>query len=211
MDLSGRARRLQVTAQPQRHALTSAADDLKTSPAWLAAQTTRDEWPERLPADRSAWLGWMLELPQPDLLELVAFCASTTVNALPSIGKAAEANELARAIDLDMGTDWWKPTLEGFLNHVSKAQIAEALRETGRDLARDGVERMKKTCGHRCVRVTARMGRIGDSTAATCGHRWTDGDHAGGALRDRGRAPRVVADSPLLLHHLALGATWPYL
>lgn len=134
---------LQITAQAQSHVLTSAADDLKTSPAWLAWQTARDGWIERLPRDRSAWFGWMLELPQADLLELLAFCASATVNAMPSNGAALEANALSQGVDLDMA-DWWKPTAEGFLTHVSRAQIVHALKEAGPDLARDGVEGMKK-------------------------------------------------------------------
>lgn len=40
--------------------------------------------------------------------------------------------------------EWWEPTAEGFLNHVSKAQIVQALKEAGPELAREGVERMKK-------------------------------------------------------------------
>jgi ParB family transcriptional regulator, chromosome partitioning protein len=95
---------LQVTAQAASHALTSAADDLKAAPAWLALQTSRDAWIERLPADRSAWFSCLLELPQAELLELVALCAALTVNALPSAGSAFEANALAGAVGLDMAT-----------------------------------------------------------------------------------------------------------
>jgi ParB family chromosome partitioning protein len=40
---------LQITAQTATHALTSAADDLKAAPAWLALQTACDAWLERLP------------------------------------------------------------------------------------------------------------------------------------------------------------------
>ena len=134
---------LQITAQAASHALTLAADDLKAVPAWLALQTARDGWIERLPADRSAWFSWFLELPQADLLELVALCAALTVNALPSAGSAFEANALAGAVGLDMA-DWWEPTAEGFLNHVSKAQIVAALKEAGPGLAVDGVEAVKK-------------------------------------------------------------------
>jgi ParB family chromosome partitioning protein len=135
---------LQITAQAAGHALTSAAaDDLKAAPAWLALQTARDAWIERLPADRTAWFSWFLELPQADLLELVALCAALTVNALPSAGSAFEANALAGAVGLDMA-DWWEPTAEGFLNHVSKAQIIAALKEAESGLATDGVEAMKK-------------------------------------------------------------------
>jgi len=40
--------------------------------------------------------------------------------------------------------DWWEPTAEGYLNHVPKAQIIEALKEAGADLAGGGVEATKK-------------------------------------------------------------------
>lgn len=145
---------LQITAQPAAHALTSAADDLKAAPAWLALQTTCDTWLERLPQQRSAWFAWLLELPQTDLLELIALCTAVTVNALPSTGAAFEAGALASAVGLDMA-DWWEPTAEGFLNHVSKAQIAQALREAGPDLAADGVETLKKD-----ALVTTALGRL---------------------------------------------------
>lgn len=134
---------LQITAQAATHALTSAADDLKAAPAWLAVQTARDTWIERLPADRSTWFSSFLELPQADLLEVVALCAALTVNALPSAGSAFEANALAGAVGLDMA-DWWEPTAEGFLSHVSKAQIVAALKEAGPGFAADGVEAIKK-------------------------------------------------------------------
>jgi ParB family transcriptional regulator, chromosome partitioning protein len=78
-----------------------------------------------------------------DLLELLVLCASLTVNVLPSAGAIAEANALADAVGLDMA-DWWEPTAEGYLNHVPKARIVEALNEAGPGLADDGVRDMKK-------------------------------------------------------------------
>jgi ParB family chromosome partitioning protein len=134
---------LQITAQASVHALTAAADDIKTAPAWLSFETVRDAWIERLPQDRSAWFAWLLELPQAELLDLLTVCAASTVNALPSADTAFEANALAVAVGLDMA-DWWTPTAEGFLNHVSKAQIVQALKEAAPGLTADGVESMKK-------------------------------------------------------------------
>ncbi len=134
---------LQISAQPSADALAAVADDLKAGPVWLALATTHDAWLERLPKDRAAWFGWLLELPQVELLELLALCAASTVNALPSAGTAYEANALAVAVVLDMA-DWWQPTVEGFLNHVSKAQIVQALKEAGPGLADDRVEGMRK-------------------------------------------------------------------
>jgi ParB family transcriptional regulator, chromosome partitioning protein len=134
---------LQITAQAASHALAQAADDLEAAPAWLALQSVRDVWIERLPADRSAWFACLFDLPQADLLDLVALCAALTVNALPSAGSAFEASALAVAVGLDMA-DWWQPTAEGFLNHVSKAQIVGALNEAGSALATDSLAAMKK-------------------------------------------------------------------
>jgi ParB family chromosome partitioning protein len=119
---------LQITAQSSVHALTAAADDLKAGPAWLALQTVRDAWIERLTEDRSAWFGWLLRPPQAELLELLALCAAMTVNTLPSTVAEAAAGALAAAVGLDMA-DWWEPTAKGFPNHVSKARIVQALAE----------------------------------------------------------------------------------
>jgi ParB family chromosome partitioning protein len=128
---------------PKCSAWAAAADDAKAAPAWLVLQTTRDAWIERLPKDRAAWFAWLLELPQAELLQLMALCGALTVNALPSAGAAFDANALAAAVGLDMAY-WWEPTAEGFLNHVSKAQIVQALKESGAGLGTDGVESMKK-------------------------------------------------------------------
>ena len=134
---------LQITAQASAHALAAAADDAKAATAWLALQTARDAWIERLPKDRAAWFAWLLEVPQAELLQLMALCSALTVNALPSAGAAFDANALAAAVGLDMA-DWWEPTAEGFLGHVSKAQIVQALKEAEAGAATDGVENMKK-------------------------------------------------------------------
>ena len=134
---------LQITAQASAHALAAAADDVKAAPAWLALQTARDAWTEQLPKDRAAWFAWLLELPQVELLQLMALCSALTVSALPSAGAAFDANALATAVGLDMA-DWWEPTAEGFLNHVSKAQIVQALKEAEVGPGTDRVESMKK-------------------------------------------------------------------
>ena len=134
---------LQVTAQASVHALTQAADDLQSGPAWGALASARESWVERLPQDRTAWFAWLLALPQAELLDLLALCAAATVNALPSAGTAFEANALAVAVGLDMA-DWWSPTAEGFLLQVSKVQIVQALKEAGPGLVADGVESVKK-------------------------------------------------------------------
>lgn len=134
---------MQINATASSHALVSVADDLKAGRAFNAVEDAKTKWRERLPEQRAEWLAWLVALPQAELLELLSLCAALTVNGLPSVGAARDADAIARAVALDMA-EWWEPTAEGFLNHVSKAQIVEALKEVGPELARDGVEGMKK-------------------------------------------------------------------
>ena len=134
---------IQINATASMHALVTAADDVKGSRAFQVVDGAKAKWRERLPDERGEWFGWLVALPQADLLVLLGLCATLTVNALPSAGAVSDANTIARAVGLDMA-DWWEPTAEGFLNHVSKAQIIQALKEAGHDVVRDGVEGMKK-------------------------------------------------------------------
>jgi ParB family chromosome partitioning protein len=134
---------MQITATAAAHALVSVADDLKVSRAYQAVDNAKAKWRERLPEQRAEWFEWLVGLPQSELLELLALCAALTLNALPSADAVRDADVVARAAGLDMA-DWWEPTAEGFLDHVSKAQIVQALNEAGPELARDGVEGMKK-------------------------------------------------------------------
>lgn len=62
---------------------------------------------------------------------------------MPNSGAASDANALAEAAGLDMA-DWWEPMAMGFLNHVSKAQIADALKEADTELAADEIGLLKK-------------------------------------------------------------------
>jgi ParB family transcriptional regulator, chromosome partitioning protein len=145
---------MQINATASAHALESVADDMKGGRAFIAVEDAKARWRERLPEQRGEWFGWLVDLPQGELLDLLGLCAALTVNTLPSVNAARDADAIVRAVGLDMA-DWWEPTAEGFLNHVSKAQIVQALKEAGPELARDGVEGMKKD-----VLVNTAVGRL---------------------------------------------------
>ncbi len=132
---------LQITARPPRHGLLRAADDLPTARAWAELESRRAAWLERLPQAEGEWLGWLAALPQPDLLDLLGLCAASL--ALVPTGPARAADGLERMAGLDM-RQWWEPTPEAFLNHVSKAQIAEAMKEGGAGSEASAVAGMKK-------------------------------------------------------------------
>lgn len=132
---------LQFTARPPRHELLRAADDLPTARAWAELESRRTAWLERLPQTEGEWLGWLAALPQPDLLDLLGLCAASL--ALVPTGPARAAGGLERLAGLDM-RQWWEPTPDAFLNHVSKAQIAEAMKEGGAGSEASAVAGMKK-------------------------------------------------------------------
>lgn len=134
---------LQVVPSLPAHALLSAADDLKASRAWHALEAATETWRARLPQERGAWFSWLTELPPADLSALLALCAALTLSAMPGQGDARELQLISAAVGLDMA-DWWEPTAEGFLSHVSKAQIVQALKEARTDPSEDGVSNMKK-------------------------------------------------------------------
>lgn len=124
-------------------ALKAAADDLKGGRAWQMLQLAQEAWRTRLPERQDGWLPWLVGLPMNDLIELLALRTALTANALPGTGAGSHANAIGVALGLDMA-DWWQATAEGYLRHVPKAQIIQALKAAGPDLAGGGVEAMKK-------------------------------------------------------------------
>jgi ParB family chromosome partitioning protein len=142
-DYPREASALQVSPQLSAFALEAMADDLKASRAWQAVHQAREAWRARLPEHQGEWFGWLIDLSQAELIDLLALCGALTVNALPGAGAAGSANTIAAALGLDMA-DWWEPTAEAYLNHVPKTQIIAALKEAGPELAGGGVEAMKK-------------------------------------------------------------------
>jgi ParB family chromosome partitioning protein len=134
---------LQVALHLPKHQLLGAADDLEASRAWQALAGLLAAWRQRLPEEPAGWLPWLVALPQADLLDLLALCTAATLNAMASRDAAHDADAVADALGLDMA-DWWEPTAAGYLKHVAKAQIVQALKEAGADLAADGVGAMKK-------------------------------------------------------------------
>lgn len=132
---------LQLTARPPRHDILRSADELPAGKAWAELERRRTAWLERLPEAAGAWLDWMSALPKDDVLDLLGLCAASL--ALVSSGHAHVADSLERLADLDM-RHWWEPTPEAFLNHVSKAQIAQAMKEAGIGVDAAAIAGMKK-------------------------------------------------------------------
>ncbi|MYN40320.1 hypothetical protein GTP55_13135 [Duganella sp. FT109W] len=79
----------------------------KGNAAALVAQRKAD-LPARLPVTRGDWLAWLQGQPQAVVLELLAFCVASTLDATQTReGPAPEFATLAQAVQLDMA-DWWQ-------------------------------------------------------------------------------------------------------
>jgi ParB family chromosome partitioning protein len=94
----------------------------------------RDRWLERIPGDEAALWNWCLAQEQTILLDLLAYCAAVTVNAVHTKQdrseqpRIAHANALAHVLGLDMPA-WFSPTAENFFSRVGRSAVITALTE----------------------------------------------------------------------------------
>ena len=114
------------------------------SPAFEAIEEQRNHWLAQMPHSAEELWPWCLEQKQDTLLQLLAFCAANSLNAVQAKHESPQhlhlqhANQLATALDFDMA-QWFTPTADNFFSKISKSQIAAALTEAGKpapDLAK---------------------------------------------------------------------------
>ena len=107
------------------------------------------KWRSRLPSDAGAFWTWCLEQKQTVLLELLAFCAAATVNAVqgktdrPGSDRLANAAALASALKLDM-KPWLTVDAANYFSRIAKPQILDALKEGRNQPNAPAWEKLKK-------------------------------------------------------------------
>lgn len=107
--------------------LEGMAPDWPESPAAVALRELQQVAGEALPLDSAELFAALLAKPQDELVRLLAVCVASTVDVVtPRATTPQPGAELAQAVGLDMAA-WWKPTVEGYFKHVSKAVILEAV------------------------------------------------------------------------------------
>jgi ParB family chromosome partitioning protein len=112
-------------------------------------QLAREQWAERLPKGDSAMWEWCLTQDSDTLLELLAFCAASTLNAvqakhIASVGRIVHANALAAALSLDM-TVYFTPTAANYFSRVSRPTILKVLAEAKNLPAKRSWQKLKKS------------------------------------------------------------------
>lgn len=148
--------RLLINAFPERAGASSALrivtnatplhqfnDQVETTHAheWLTAQ--RDHLLSMLPTEPEALFGWLLEQSHEEKLALLAFCAARTLDAVQTDEAITHADEIARALHMDL-RHWWQPTAEGYLTCIPKAAVLRAVAEAVSPQQAARIEKFKK-------------------------------------------------------------------
>jgi ParB family chromosome partitioning protein len=128
--------------------LDNHAPGLADTPAGRRIGERHAAWAVRMPRESAEVWAFVGALSGGQLLELLAHCASLTVNAVHNPldrrpGAWAQADTLAVVVGLDM-TGTWTPTAASYLARVTKARIAEAVREAMSDEAAERIGALKK-------------------------------------------------------------------
>jgi ParB family transcriptional regulator, chromosome partitioning protein len=118
------------------------APDLPQSPAAVALVEAKQAWRVKLPAGVEGLFAALRELPQEELLSLLAVCMACCIEAVTDNEADSRASELAAALDLDMAR-WWTPTAAGYFAQVPKGKIIEAIKTFSPDDAHQ-LDVMKK-------------------------------------------------------------------
>ena len=113
--------RLTIPHQP-----SLSAPELPETPAAKALEAMSEEWEQRLPEKSVGLLDALIAMSQDELVNLLALCSAMTVDVVSTAERSPRADELARALNLDM-REWWTPTAASYFSHVSKVKILEAV------------------------------------------------------------------------------------
>jgi ParB family transcriptional regulator, chromosome partitioning protein len=134
---------------PRSASLTSHASGIDECPAMTTIAERHAAWERRMPEDAAQLWSFVTRLGSEGRIELLAHCASLTLNAMHSpkqstdTAASVEADVLAETLGLDM-TATWKPTAANYFGRVSKERIIEAVREGVSAEAAANIAGMKK-------------------------------------------------------------------
>ena len=125
------------------------APGLADSASANAIDARHQQWAKQLPKAEDELWGMLVALDGESQAALFAHCASLSVNALHepwnrSPLRLAHADTLARAVNLNMATAGWRPTVDNYLGRVSKVRILEAVREAKGQASAQLIDHLKK-------------------------------------------------------------------
>lgn len=123
--------------------------DLGETP-WAKEIAERHEgWDRDLPQSEGDLWDFLLGLDEASRKALFAHCAALSLNAVVEPwnrrpGALAHTDVLARALQFEMASAGWTPTVENYLGRVTKTRIVQAVREARGEESAQLIEHMKK-------------------------------------------------------------------
>jgi ParB family transcriptional regulator, chromosome partitioning protein len=129
--------------------LSVGAEGIADSRAMISLAERHGLWRQRLPETAEGLWDWLLARDTATRLDLLAYCAALSVDAVDRAhehvrdGRLHHADRLAAALGLDMA-EWWQPTAESYLGRVSKARILAAVAEGVTPQAAENLAKLKK-------------------------------------------------------------------
>jgi ParB family chromosome partitioning protein len=134
---------------PRSAPLPVHASGIDECPAMTAITERHAAWERRLPEDSAGLWEFVARLDMAGQVELLAHCASLTVNTIQlpkqqtGAAASAHADVLAQTLGLDMTTTW-SPTVDSYFGRVSKERILEAVSEAVSKEAATNIAGLKK-------------------------------------------------------------------
>ena len=131
----------------QRIYLKPDAGNIEQGKAAIALAEKHQYWKDRVEtreADKDLFT-WLLEQPQPDLLDLLALCVAYSIDTVTSREHAPSqpVAKLMNALNLNMA-QWWEATAENYLAHVNKDRILSIVTEAVSPRNADLMRNLKK-------------------------------------------------------------------
>ena len=127
------------------------AEETAASLAQQAMRVRREQVGAALPpGDGESWLAWLARQPQSVVLDLLAWCVASALDATQSREGPSGGADIAQLLGLDMKR-WWTPSAEAYFDHVSKARCVAVVMEAVSPEAAVALEKMSKAAAARAV------------------------------------------------------------
>ena len=106
-------------------------------------------WSEQLPQEAAELWEALLAFDTDSRHALFAHCVALSINAVHESWNRrpralAHADRIAAALDLDIASAGWSPTVDNYLGRVTKARILQAVREAMGEQAAQLIDHLKK-------------------------------------------------------------------
>jgi ParB family chromosome partitioning protein len=124
--------------------LHGSAPEIEHSRAFQVVEERRESFKRCLPAEPDRLFEFLLQQEQQRVVELLAFCVATMVDAVQSRESPSDFAMLANAVNLNM-CNWWTPTEASYFKHISRASIIEVISEAVSAEASLPLHQMKKS------------------------------------------------------------------